>query len=66
MRDSGALVPFADGEQLTVSSPFHLDGVDKVPAQRAPALGQHSEAVLREAGYSAADIDRLRFLGVLA
>jgi crotonobetainyl-CoA:carnitine CoA-transferase CaiB-like acyl-CoA transferase len=66
MRDCGALVPFADGEQLTVSSPFHLDGVDKVPAQRAPALGQHSEAVLREAGYSAADVDRLRTLGVLA
>jgi formyl-CoA transferase len=66
MRDCGALVPFADGEQLTVSSPFHLDGVDKVPAQRAPAIGQHSEAVLREAGYAAADIARLRTLGVLA
>ena len=66
MRDSGALVPFADGEHLTVSSPFHIDGVDKVPAQRAPNLGQHSEAVLREAGYAAADIARLRSLGVLA
>ena len=66
MRDSGALVPFADGEQLTVSSPFHIDGVDKVPAQRAPAVGQHSEAVLREAGYAADDIARLRTLGVLA
>jgi crotonobetainyl-CoA:carnitine CoA-transferase CaiB-like acyl-CoA transferase len=66
MRDSGALVPFADGEHLTVSSPFHIDGVDKVPAQRAPKLGQHSEAVLREAGYAAADISRLRNLGVLA
>jgi formyl-CoA transferase len=66
MQDSGALVPFADGEQLTVSSPFHIDGVDKVPAQRAPHLGQHSEAVLREAGYGADDIARLRTLGVLA
>jgi formyl-CoA transferase len=66
MRDSGALVPFADGEHLTVSSPFQLDGVDKVPARRAPAIGQHSEAVLREAGYAAADIARLRALGVLA
>ena len=66
MRDSGALVPFADGEHLTVSSPFHIDGVDKVPAQRAPELGQHSEAVLREAGYAADDIARLRTLGVLA
>jgi formyl-CoA transferase len=66
MRDSGALVPFADGEHLTVSSPFHIDGVEKVPAQRAPDLGQHSEAVLREAGYGADAIARLRTLGVLA
>jgi formyl-CoA transferase len=66
MRDCGALVPFADGEHMTVSSPFHIDGVEKVPAQRAPALGQHSEAVLREAGYDADDIARLRVLGVLA
>jgi len=65
MRDSGALVPFADGEHLTVSSPFHIDGVDKVPAQRAPDLGQHSEIVLREAGYAADEIARLRTLGVL-
>jgi len=59
-------VPFADGGQLTVSSPFHIDGVDKVPAQRAPAIGQHSDAVLREAGYGADEIARLRSLGVLA
>ena len=42
------------------------DGIDKVPPQRAPAIGQHSEAVLREAGYGADDIARLRSLGVLA
>jgi formyl-CoA transferase len=66
MRDSGALVPFADGEHLTVSAPFHIDGVDKVAPRRAPAVGQHSEAVLREAGYAADDIARLRGLGVLA
>jgi len=66
MRDAGALVPFADGANLTVSSPFHLDGEQKVPARRAPAVGQHSEAVLREAGYSADAVARLRGLGVLA
>jgi crotonobetainyl-CoA:carnitine CoA-transferase CaiB-like acyl-CoA transferase len=65
MRDSGALVPFADGKHLTVSSPFHIDGVDKVAARRAPDLGQHSEVVLREAGYAADEIARLRTLGVL-
>jgi formyl-CoA transferase len=66
MRAIGALVPFADGETLTVSSPFHIDGETKVAPRRAPVVGQHSEAVLREAGYSADEIGRLRTLGVLA
>jgi formyl-CoA transferase len=66
MQAIGALVPFADGQALTVSSPFQLDGESKVAPRRAPAVGQHSEAVLREAGYSADDIGRLRGLGVLA
>jgi len=64
-REIGALVPFADGAGLTVSSPFGLDGATKVAPQRAPAVGQHSEAVLRDAGYSADEIVRLKTLGVL-
>jgi len=64
-RKIGALVPFADGANLTVSSPFHLDGETKVAPARAPAVGQHSEMVLREAGYSADEIAKLRELGVL-
>ena len=65
MRRCGALEPFADGEQLTVMTPFHVDGVDKVAAQRAPSIGQHNDVVLQEAGYSREAIDRLRGLGVL-
>ena len=61
----GALVPFADGANLTVSSPFHLDGETKVAPARAPTVGQHSEAVLRDAGYAADEIARLKSLGVL-
>ncbi|MDX2159363.1 MAG: CoA transferase [Hyphomicrobiaceae bacterium] len=64
-REIGALVPFADGDGLTVSSPFHLDGVEKTPPRRAPSVGEHSAAVLRDAGYSREDIDRLKGLGVL-
>jgi formyl-CoA transferase len=66
MRHAGALLPFADGQGLTVMTPFHIDGVDKVPARRAPSVGQHNETVLREAGYSADEIERLRGLGVVA
>ena len=65
MVHAGALVPFADGKGLTVSAPFHLDGTDKVAPRRAPGIGQHNDAVLAEAGYSANDIGRLRSLGVL-
>jgi formyl-CoA transferase len=64
-RAIGALVPFADGAGLTVSSPFHLDGETKVAPARAPSVGQHSESVLREAGYSGAEIAKLKELGVL-
>jgi formyl-CoA transferase len=64
-RVIGALVPFADGKNLTVSSPFHLDNTTKVAPVRAPSVGQHSEAVLRDAGYSADDIAKLKKLGVL-
>jgi formyl-CoA transferase len=66
MVRSGALRPFADGGGLTVMTPFHIDGVEKVPARRAPSVGEHDEAVLREAGYSADEIERLRGLGVVA
>jgi formyl-CoA transferase len=66
MHAIGAIVPFADGKALTVSSPFHVDGVDKVAPRYAPKVGQHSEEVLRGAGYSADDVARLRTLGVLA
>ena len=64
-REIGAVVPFADGKGLTVSSPFQIDGETKVAPRRAPTVGQHSEAVLREAGYGAGEIERLKQLGVL-
>jgi formyl-CoA transferase len=61
----GAIVPFADGKGSTVSSPFHLDGEVKVSARRAPKVGEHTTAVLAEAGYSGDEIARLKGLGVL-
>jgi crotonobetainyl-CoA:carnitine CoA-transferase CaiB-like acyl-CoA transferase len=36
-----------------------------VAPRRAPSVGQHTEEVLRQAGYSAADVEQLRALGVL-
>jgi crotonobetainyl-CoA:carnitine CoA-transferase CaiB-like acyl-CoA transferase len=66
MRHAGALVPFGDGQGLTVSAPFHIDGIDKVPAERAPSVGQHNAMVLAEAGYTRDEIEQLRGLGVVA
>jgi len=65
LQGIGALVPFADGQHLTVSSPFHLDGEAKVAPRRAPSVGQHTDEALQEAGYSQTEIRRLRALGVL-
>jgi crotonobetainyl-CoA:carnitine CoA-transferase CaiB-like acyl-CoA transferase len=63
---SGALVPFTDGSALTVNSPIWIEGQQKVAPRPAPAVGQHSAAVLREAGWSAAEIDGLRRAGAIA
>ena len=64
-REIGALVPFADGKGHTVSSPFHVEGETKSAPKRAPTVGQHSELVLRDAGYSADEVARLKKAGVL-
>jgi len=68
MRDSGALVPFDDpraGATLTVSSPVWMEGQDKVPPTLAPEIGEHSVAILRDAGFDQAEIDRLLKDGVV-
>jgi crotonobetainyl-CoA:carnitine CoA-transferase CaiB-like acyl-CoA transferase len=63
---SEALVPFTDRETMTVNSPFWINGQDKVKPRRAPNVGEHSAEVLRDAGYSDAEIRALRAEGVIA
>jgi len=52
--------------QYTVSSPIQVHDVDKVPAKRAPELGEHNEEVLKLLGFGAEEIDALRSTGVVA
>lgn len=66
MLDAGALVPFENDSTLTVSSPFFVAGADKAPPRRAPDIGEHSDQILREAGYDAAAIAQLREAKVVA
>jgi crotonobetainyl-CoA:carnitine CoA-transferase CaiB-like acyl-CoA transferase len=49
----------------TISSPIQVHGVAKVPARRAPNLGEHNEEILRELGFGAKDIDALRASGTV-
>ena len=49
----------------TISSPFQVHGVDKVPARRGPDLGEHNEEILRELGFDAKGIEGLRTSGAL-
>jgi crotonobetainyl-CoA:carnitine CoA-transferase CaiB-like acyl-CoA transferase len=49
----------------TISSPLQVHGVAKVPAKRAPKIGEHNEEVLRQLGFSATEIDGLRESGAI-
>ena len=62
---SEALVPFTDGSSLTVNSPLWIAGQEKLPPRPAPTVGQHSEEVLREAGYPEPEIRAMRAAGII-
>jgi crotonobetainyl-CoA:carnitine CoA-transferase CaiB-like acyl-CoA transferase len=68
LRANDIVVPLEGaGGRLTstISSPINVHGVAKVPANRAPALGEHNEVVLTELGFSASEIDGLRESGAV-
>jgi crotonobetainyl-CoA:carnitine CoA-transferase CaiB-like acyl-CoA transferase len=50
----------------TISSPIQVHGVAKVPARRAPEIGEHNEEILRQLGFSATEIDDLRATGAVS
>jgi formyl-CoA transferase len=49
----------------TISSPIQVRGVTKVPARRAPEIGEHSEEILRELGFDGSEIEGLFASGVV-
>jgi crotonobetainyl-CoA:carnitine CoA-transferase CaiB-like acyl-CoA transferase len=51
---------------LTVNSPIWIDGSKKIPPRHPPGIGEHSDEVLREAGYDEASIRQLRASGAVA
>ena len=60
------LVPFDNESLMTVACPISVEGQQKVIPRRPPAVGQHTDEVLREAGYDAATIATLRADGAVA
>jgi len=60
------LVPFDNDTMLTVSSPISVEGQEKVTPRRPPSVGQHTDELLREAGYDGAAIVKFRADGVVA
>ena len=68
LRANEIVVPLEGaGDRLaaTISSPIQVHGITKVPARRAPDIGEHNEEVLRLLGFAAAEIDGLRASGAV-
>src|SRR4051794_5812574 len=66
MIENEVLVPFENDTMLTVNSPIWVDGSKKVQPRKPPGLGEHSDEILRNAGYDDAAIKKLRASGAVA
>jgi len=68
LRENDIVVPLegAGGNlQFTISSPMQVHDVAKVPAKRAPEIGEHNEEILKQLGFDAKEIDGLRASGAI-
>ncbi|MHC2634014.1 crotonobetainyl-CoA:carnitine CoA-transferase CaiB-like acyl-CoA transferase [Bradyrhizobium liaoningense] len=65
MLDNEVLVPFENDTMLTINSPIWIDGAKKVQPRKPPAVGEHSDEILRGAGYDEAAIKQLRSNGAV-
>ena len=66
MIENEVLVPFENDTMLTISSPIWVDGAKKVQPRKPPGIGEHSDEILRNAGYDEAAIRKLRASGAVA
>ena len=68
LRPNEIVVPLEGaGGKLTstISSPIQMHGVTKVPAKRAPELGEHNDEILKELGFDAKQIGDLQASGAI-
>jgi crotonobetainyl-CoA:carnitine CoA-transferase CaiB-like acyl-CoA transferase len=66
MIENDVLLPFENDTMLTINSPIWIDGSQKTQPRHPPGVGEHSDEVLREAGYDEAAIRQLRAAGAVA
>ncbi len=66
MLENEVLVPFENDTMLTINSPIWVDGAKKVRPRKPPGIGEHSDEILRNAGYDEAAIQKLRASGAVA
>jgi formyl-CoA transferase len=61
-----AMQPLEDvGMPRVIRDPINVDGLARVGAKPAPDMGEHTDEVLSELGYSAADITGMREAGIV-
>jgi crotonobetainyl-CoA:carnitine CoA-transferase CaiB-like acyl-CoA transferase len=67
LRVNDIIVPLkgVSGLEYTINSPINLRGISKVPAKRAPELGEHNDEVLTDLGFSTEEIDTFRAEGAI-
>ena len=68
LRENDIVVPLEGaGENLkfTISSPMQVHDITKVPAKRAPEIGEHNDEVLKQLGFSTEEIGDLRASGAI-
>jgi formyl-CoA transferase len=68
LRANDIVVPLEGaGEKLTstINSPIQVHGITKVPARRAPGIGEHNDEVLKELGFTTNEVDGLRASGAV-
>jgi crotonobetainyl-CoA:carnitine CoA-transferase CaiB-like acyl-CoA transferase len=63
--DNDILIPFEGSDTLTINTPIALRGSDKVRPKMPPSVGQHSDEVLKEAGFDTAAIAQMRAAGAI-
>ena len=53
------------GRLRTLGAPLKMSRTPPQPGRPAPLLGEHTEAILREAGYAAGRVAELRAAGII-